>query len=70
MARPDVKKIIDDNLENIEQWTRDGLTMKQIASNLGISDRVQLGAFKERKNAEALKNKLKSAGYEAVIVSG
>ncbi len=40
MARPDVKKIIEDNLENIEQWTRDGLTMKQIADNLGISDRT------------------------------
>lgn len=40
MARPDVKKVIEDNLENIEQWTRDGLTMKQIASNLGISDRT------------------------------
>ena len=40
MARPDVKKLIEDNLENIEQWTRDGLTMKQIADNLGISDRT------------------------------
>ena len=40
MARPDVKKLIEDNLENIEQWTRDGLTMKQIAANLGISDRT------------------------------
>ena len=40
MARTDVKKLIEDNLENIEQWTRDGLTMKQIADNLGISDRT------------------------------
>ena len=40
MARPDVKQLIEDNLENIEQWTRDGLTMKQIAANLGISDRT------------------------------
>lgn len=40
MARPDVKKLIEDNLEKIEQWTRDGLTMKQIANNLGISDRT------------------------------
>ena len=40
MARPDVKKLIEDNLEKIEQWTRDGLTMKQIAKNLGISDRT------------------------------
>lgn len=40
MARPDVKKLIEDNLDNIEQWTRDGLTMKQIADNLGVSDRT------------------------------
>lgn len=40
MARKDVKSIIETNLENIEQWTRDGLTMKQIANNLGISDRT------------------------------
>lgn len=40
MARRDIKALIEENLENIEQWTRDGLTMKQIASNLGISDRT------------------------------
>ena len=40
MARRDVKEIIEANLDNIEQWTRDGLTMKQIADNLGISDRT------------------------------
>jgi IS30 family transposase len=40
MARPDVKAIITENLDNIEQWTRDGLTIKQIAKNLGISDRT------------------------------
>lgn len=40
MARRDIKQLIDDNLDNIEQWTRDGLTIKQIAKNLGISDRT------------------------------
>lgn len=40
MARKDVKKLIEDNLDNIEEWTRNGLTMKQIAANLGISDRT------------------------------
>ena len=40
MARKDIKELIEANLENIEQWTRDGLTMKQIASNLGVSDRT------------------------------
>ena len=40
MARRDIKALIEANLENIEEWTRQGLTMKQIASNLGISDRT------------------------------
>jgi transposase len=38
--RQDVKKLIEDNLDNIEEWTRQGLTIKQIAKNLGISDRT------------------------------
>lgn len=40
MARKDVKQIINDNLDNIEKWTSSGLTIKQIAANLGISDRT------------------------------
>lgn len=40
MARRDIKELIEANLDNIEQWTRDGLTMKQMADNLGISDRT------------------------------
>jgi AraC-like DNA-binding protein len=40
VARKDVKAIIESNLENIEKWTSDGLTIKQIAKNLGISDRT------------------------------
>lgn len=40
MARKDVKAIIESNLDNIEEWTRNGLTIKQIANNLGISDRT------------------------------
>lgn len=40
MARKDVKQIIEANLDNIEKWTSNGLTMKQIAANLGISDRT------------------------------
>ena len=40
MARRDIKALIEANLENIEEWTRQGLTMKQIANNLGISDRT------------------------------
>lgn len=40
MPRKDVKKIIADNLQNIEEWSQNGLTIKQIASNLGLSDRT------------------------------
>ena len=40
MAKKDVRAIIEANLENIEKWTRDGLTIKQIADNLGVSDRT------------------------------
>ena len=34
------KNIIESNLKNIEKWTAKGLTIKQIAKNLGISDRT------------------------------
>ena len=34
------KEIIESNLDKIEKWTAKGLTMKQIAKNLGISDRT------------------------------
>ena len=37
--RPDIMQIIEENQEQIEEWLRSGLTMKQIASNLGISAR-------------------------------
>lgn len=40
MAKKDVRAIIEANLENIEEWTRNGLTIKQIANNLGVSDRT------------------------------
>ena len=32
--------LTDDGLLRIEGWARDGLTLKQIASNMGISDRT------------------------------
>lgn len=40
MARPSAKKIIKDNLNRIEKWVAAGLTMKEIAKNLGISERT------------------------------
>lgn len=40
MARPSAKKIIKDNLDRIEKWVASGLSMKDIAHNLGISERT------------------------------
>lgn len=40
MARPSAKKIIKDNLGKIEKWVASGLSMKEIAHNLGISERT------------------------------
>lgn len=40
MARPSAKKIIKDNLNKIEKWVASGLSMKEIAHNLGISERT------------------------------
>lgn len=41
MARPQsAKKIIEDNIDKIQNWSASGLTMKEIAGNLGISDRT------------------------------
>ena len=40
MARPSAKNIIKDNLKKIENWVASGLSMKEIAHNLGISERT------------------------------
>lgn len=40
MARPSAKNIIKDNLKKIEKWVAAGLSMKEIAKNLGISERT------------------------------
>lgn len=40
MARPSAKSIIKDNMKRIEKWVAAGLSMKEIAHNLGISERT------------------------------
>lgn len=40
MARPSAKKIIKDNMKRIEKWVASGLSMKEVAKNLGISERT------------------------------
>lgn len=43
---------------------------KKVTAESDVIYRVQCGAFREVKNAEALRDKLKADGYEAVIVRG
>jgi transposase len=40
MARPSAKTVIKDNMKRIEKWVASGLSMKEIAKNLGISERT------------------------------
>lgn len=40
MGRPSAKKVIKDNLKRIEEWVASGLSMKEIAHNLGIAERT------------------------------
>lgn len=37
MARTGKKEVILDNIANIEKWSKEGLTMAQMANNLGIA---------------------------------
>ena len=37
MSRPNYRKIIEDNLENVEKWAAEGLSVEQIAKRLGMS---------------------------------
>lgn len=38
MARPDKQKIVLENLGKIKTWAKDGLTIAQIAKNLGVAE--------------------------------
>lgn len=54
-----------------------GISYKSQSANAGVNVntgntlyKVQCGAFRNKANAEALKNELKNAGFEAVVVNG
>lgn len=48
-----------------------GITGQEVTeSDQEILYRVQCGAFKNKSNAEALRDKLKASGFEAVVISG
>jgi transposase len=40
MGRPSAKQIIKDNLDRIERWVESGLSMKEVAQQLGIAERT------------------------------
>lgn len=64
----EIIEILENNLDNIEQWTREGLTQKQIAENLGISEKTFI-RYKKKENSplgEDIKNSIKSGRPEAV----
>lgn len=63
MARPSAKSIISDNLKRIEKWVADGLSMKDIAHNLGISERT---LYKYKAKDEQFKQTVKNARQVAV----
>lgn len=64
MARRDIKELIDSNLDNIEKWTRDGLTIKQIAKNLGISDRT---LYRYKLSADSQLSQTIKAGRQVIV---
>jgi len=75
VARPDKKAIIEENLEKIEEWTAQGLTLKQIAQNLNISEstlykyKAESAKFTEsvKKGREKSVQVLENSMYEAAI---
>lgn len=38
MARPNKREVIENNLDKIAEWTKAGLTLKQIANNLNVAE--------------------------------
>lgn len=65
MARPSAKKIIKENLDKIEKWVSSGLSMKEIATNLGISERT---LYKYKAEDEQFTQTVKKARQPAVEI--
>ncbi len=55
----EIAEILQANLDNIEKWTADGLTQKQIAENLGISEKTFI-RYKNKENSPLGKDIKKS----------
>lgn len=65
MARPDKKDIISENMEKIEKWSKEGLTMKQIANNLGISTST---FYKYKAGNKEFKDTVKKGRQESIEI--
>lgn len=65
MARPDKKDIISKNMEKIEKWSKEGLTMKQIAHNLGISPST---FYKYKAGNKEFKDTVKKGRQESIEI--
>lgn len=63
MARETKKQLILDNLDNIEKWTSEGLTLAQIAKNLGVSEST---LYKYKSGSEEINETIKKGRQVSV----
>ena len=63
MARETKKQLILDNLDNIEKWTAEGLTLAQIAKNLGVSEST---LYKYKSGSEEINETIKKGRQVSV----
>lgn len=65
MARETKKQLILDNLDNIEKWTAEGLTLRQIAKNLGVAEST---LYKYKSGSTEIKESIKNGRQDCVKV--
>lgn len=65
MSRETKKQLILDNLDNIEKWTAEGLTLAQIAKNLGVAEST---LYKYKSGSTEIKESIKNGRQDCVKV--
>lgn len=65
MSRETKKQLILDNLDNIEKWTAEGLTLRQIAKNLGVAEST---LYKYKSGSTEIKESIKNGRQDCVKV--
>lgn len=65
MSRESKKQTILDNLDNIEKWTAEGLTLRQIAKNLGVAEST---LYKYKSGSTEIKESIKNGRQDCVKV--